>query len=357
MRFDIILTTSQRPGMKESDVFESAVETAVWAEELGYRGIWLLEHHFTRYALCNSAITMAAFLLGRTRTVRVGSAVTVVPLEHPVKLAERVAMLDHLSGGRFDFGVGRGAYVRDFDAFSVDMSVNHVALLDTMKDVVRAWGDEPFPIGRGADGAEQSLPVIPKPLTQPCPPVYVASGSPDAIAWAVSHGFPLLLREGLDDTHKVAIIDAYDRAAAATAEHTPAMHALTCVAVLDDSDSRALERARTHFSWWVAEGQASNGLLANRHRLPNYQTYFEALDAGRKAGAGDKTEFVNRMLSPNLIGSPRRCRERLSEICETTGIRHIVLGFDANEPGEATRTAMERFMHEVLEPVAAGYPE
>ncbi|MGW6015929.1 LLM class flavin-dependent oxidoreductase, partial [Streptomyces sp. NPDC055210] len=181
MRFDVMLTTAQRPGLEQNDVFTNAVETAGWAEELGYRGIWMLEHHFTRYGLCNSAITMAAYLLGRTRTLRVGSAITIVPLEHPVKLAERVAMIDQLSGGRFDFGVGRGTYVRDFEAFGADMSVNHLTFLQTMKDVLRAWSDEPYTVQGAAGRTLAALPVNPRPLTRPHPPVFVASNSPDTV--------------------------------------------------------------------------------------------------------------------------------------------------------------------------------
>lgn len=369
MRFDIMLTTSQRPGVEQAEVFSNAVQTATWAEELGYQGVWMLEHHFTRYGLCNSALTMAAFLLGRTSTIRVGSAVTIVPLEHPVKLAERVAMVDHLSGGRFDFGVGRGTYVRDFEAFGVDMSVNHLTFLDAMKDVLRAWGDEPYllepsgaattePGGEPADPLSY-LPINPRPLTKPYPPVFVASGSKDALAWAAAHGFPLLMREGLDDAFKLSVIDMYDEGRTAVppgTAHPPVPHALNCIAVLDDDDQRAMELAREHVAWWVAEGQATNGLLANRHRLPNYTTYFEAVDAGRRAGAGDKTELVDRMLALNLVGSPARCRDRLAQICETTGVRHLVLGFDANEPGKTTHRVLSRFMEEVLLPVAADYP-
>jgi alkanesulfonate monooxygenase SsuD/methylene tetrahydromethanopterin reductase-like flavin-dependent oxidoreductase (luciferase family) len=90
--------------------------------------------------------------------------------------------------------------------------------------------------------------------------------------------------------------------------------------------------------------------------LPNYQTYFDAVDAGRKAGAKDPRAVVDRMLSLNLVGTPARCRDRLTEICETTGIRHFIFGFDANAPGPDTRRAMERFRREVIEPVSRQFP-
>jgi alkanal monooxygenase alpha chain len=356
MRFDVILAMAQRPGVEQQDIFPEAVAAAEWAEQLGYSGIWLLEHHFTRYSLCPSAITMAAFLLGRTRRIRVGSAVTIVPLEHPIKLAERVALLDQLSGGRFDFGVGRGTYARDFEALGADMATNHIALVESMDAILRAWRDEPFTIPGGNRDLE-ALPINPKPLTRPHPPVYVASGSARTIEWAAAHDFPMLIREAADDATKRQQVKNYAEAAARQGRLVRNIdHVLTCIAVLADSDAQAKELARTHVGWWVAEGATSNGLLARRHLLPNYQTYFDAVDAGKKLGATDPRAVVDRMLSLNLIGTPARCRERLAEICETSGIRHFVLGFDANAPGRPTRDAMERFMTEVLEPVAKLFP-
>jgi alkanal monooxygenase alpha chain len=358
MRFDIILTLAQRPGIEAKDVFTEAVADAKWAEQLGYQGIWVLEHHFTKYSLCASAITMASFLLGRTQRIRVGTAVTVVPLEHPIKLAERVAMLDHLSGGRFDFGLGRGTYARDYEAFGVDITRNHIQLRETTDGILRAWGKDPVSVRGLTDSTLEALPVIPKPFTSPHPPIYVASSSNDTVAWAAEHGFPLLIREAADNESKRELLRAYSEAAVKAGRPARGLdHALTCIAVLGDSDAGARDHVRTHMAWWLAEGASSNGLLARRHLLPNYQTYFDAIDAGKKAGAKDPSAIVDRMLSLNLVGTPARCRERLSEMCESFGIRHFILGFDANTPGQETRDVMERFMSEVIAPVAKQFPD
>ena len=358
MRFDVVLTMAQRPGTEQPAVFAEAEQSATWAEQFGYSGIWLLEHHFTRYSLCASGITMAAFLLGRTSRIRVGTGITIVPLEHPIKLAERVAMLDHLSGGRFDFGVGRGTYARDYEAFGIDMTDNHLKLVETTEAILRAWSPEPFALSPVHDGAIEAVPVNPRPRTLPHPPTYVASTSDGTIEWAASHGFPMLIREAADDSAKRQVIKTYAAAAARTGRAVPSTgHALTCIAVLDDSDARAKEIAARHVGWWVAEGAATNGLLSRRHRLPNYQTYFDAVDAGKKAGVKDPKAIVEQMVSLNLVGTPKRCRERLVEICESTGLRHFILGFDANAPGEDTRRAMEQCMSEVLKPVERMFAE
>jgi alkanesulfonate monooxygenase SsuD/methylene tetrahydromethanopterin reductase-like flavin-dependent oxidoreductase (luciferase family) len=89
-------------------VLESTVAAAIAAEEAGFDDVWVAEHHFTSYGICPSAITLAGYLLGTTRRVAVGTAVSVLSTQHPVALAEQAALLDQVSGGRFRLGVGRG---------------------------------------------------------------------------------------------------------------------------------------------------------------------------------------------------------------------------------------------------------
>lgn len=215
-----MLTVARRPGSDEQLIFTEAVECTQGAEGLGYGDVWLLEHHFTRFSLCTSAITMAAFLLGRTDRIRVGSAVTIAPLEHPVMLAERVAMLDHLSGGRFDFGVGRGgAHVRDFDAFGADMSSNHLTSVESMDAVLAAWGDMPFSFAE--DGAQ--LPITPKPVTRPHPPVYVASGSPVADHALTAIAVPLRPARGMSSWSAPATRPSSLRRSMEATPHPPAI--------------------------------------------------------------------------------------------------------------------------------------
>lgn len=355
LRFDVMLTCAQPPGTSESEVFADCVEASVAAEELGYSGVWLIEHHFTRYGLCASAITLAGYLLGRTSRIRVGSAVTVLPLEHPIRMAERVAMLDILSGGRFDFGIGRGAYVRDFDVFDEDITTNHTALREKMDQVFQAWKPEPYPIRDHGDGV-RAVPVNPSPVSEPHPPVFLASGDPETVEWAARNGIGLLIREGLPDEQKIEQLRMYDKHLVGSAEGPG--HALTTVAVLDDGDGSATSYAARHLSWWVKEGATDNGLLANRDRIPNYDRFFQDVDSGRRVSAqklqDSSAAVVRRTVDLNLIGTPRQCRQRLEELIETTGLRHVILGFEAN-PREARREQMARFMAEVIAPVTDKY--
>ena len=99
------------PGLSHQEILDAAISYAEAAEQLGYHDVWVSEHHFIPFGICPSALTMAGFLLGRTRRLRVGTATTLVHLYHPLQLAEQAALLDQLSGRRFDFGIGRGGYL------------------------------------------------------------------------------------------------------------------------------------------------------------------------------------------------------------------------------------------------------
>ena len=358
LRFDLLLSTAHRPDTAQEAVFDDAVEATLQAEALGYGGVWLLEHHFTRYGLCPSALTMAAYLAGCTRRIRVGTAITILPLDHPWKVAERAALVDQLSGGRLDFGVGRGSYARDFEAFGVDMSQNHTLMQEAMDGILKAWESEPLSLPNTTGHAEM-VQINPKPRGGRRPPVYVASNSPNTIAWAAANGFGMLIQPALDDDAKREQIARYAAAARESAVGggggVASRHALTCIGVLGDTEDEARDMARKHLSWWIKEGVTSNGLLARRDRLPNYDVYFKAVDSQKKAGAGDAAHVVDRFVDLNLIGTPERCRNRLLEIIERTGIRHVIIGFEANAMGAATYKAMADFKREVLDRVSARF--
>lgn len=109
--FGLFINTGAQTGRTHADVFALALAQAELAESLGYHDVWVTEHHFIPFGINANALTLAGFLLGRTNRLRVGTAVTLAPLYHPLQLAEQVAILDQVSGGRLDFGIGRGGYL------------------------------------------------------------------------------------------------------------------------------------------------------------------------------------------------------------------------------------------------------
>ncbi|HEX5740989.1 MAG TPA: LLM class flavin-dependent oxidoreductase, partial [Pilimelia sp.] len=114
---DVFLLAGQFPGVGHAEALRRAMAYGEAAEAAGFDGAWIAEHHFLPYGVVPSATVCAGHLLGRTRTLRVGTAACVLPARHPVALGEEAALLDALSGGRFDLGVGRGGPWVDLEVF------------------------------------------------------------------------------------------------------------------------------------------------------------------------------------------------------------------------------------------------
>src|SRR5438046_4225932 len=117
MEFGLFFLMQRDEEWSEQSVFDSGLEQMLSAEALGYSSVWIAEHHFNDYGLCPWPPVLAAFVAARTTTMRLGMGVSLLPLHHPVDLAEQLAVLDVVSGGRLDVGIGRGGTLQDYQTF------------------------------------------------------------------------------------------------------------------------------------------------------------------------------------------------------------------------------------------------
>lgn len=174
MDVGMMLTTARPDHWTETDVFDYSMDFAVEADNLGYQSVWLLEHHFTRYGLCPNTLTMAGYVLGRTKRIKVGTAVVILPLDHPIRIAEQTNMRDQLSHGRFLLGVGRGYFPKNFEAFGMDASKSHLTQTEYVDIIRQIWRE-----GTAKwDSETIKLPDVtpyPAQFTSPEPPIYTGS--------------------------------------------------------------------------------------------------------------------------------------------------------------------------------------
>jgi natural product biosynthesis luciferase-like monooxygenase protein len=197
VQFDVLYLPTYVPELDGdyASFYGRMLEQIGWADELGFTTVWLTEHHFAPYGgtLPNPAVLGAA-IAARTRRIRIGTAVTVLPLHNPLLVAEDFAMLDVLSGGRFDFGIGRGSVQVEFEEFGIDYQNSAAVMLEATDLILAAWRCEPLE-HRGAHFAfSRPIDLLPKPVQQPHPPVWVgASRTPETFAWAGSRGFNLMV--------------------------------------------------------------------------------------------------------------------------------------------------------------------
>jgi alkanesulfonate monooxygenase SsuD/methylene tetrahydromethanopterin reductase-like flavin-dependent oxidoreductase (luciferase family) len=173
-------------------VYERAFQRIDVMEKSGYDAVWLAEHHFSTYSVCPSIHMMGTHIAARTERLRIGTAVSLAPFYHPLRLAEEVALLDVLSGGRVNWGVGRGFDPTEFKTFGVDFSESHPRFRETVEIVMKAWTEERVD-HKGEFFEYEGIQVLPKPLQDPHPPVWLAASSPDAVMWSAQNGYSILM--------------------------------------------------------------------------------------------------------------------------------------------------------------------
>lgn len=163
------------------------------ADEHGFGGIWFNEFHFHRHSQpYPHTLLLGAEVLARTERLRFGTSILVLPLQHPLMLAEQIAQLDFQSGGRLDVGIGRGTEPATFDILGLDLQDSAARFREALDVMLRAWTEDRVS-SPGPVWPFENAEVGPPPEQKPHPPIYVAGVSADTIAVAAHHGFPLLL--------------------------------------------------------------------------------------------------------------------------------------------------------------------
>jgi alkanesulfonate monooxygenase SsuD/methylene tetrahydromethanopterin reductase-like flavin-dependent oxidoreductase (luciferase family) len=173
-------------------VYESALERFVIMDQTGYDAVWLAEHHFSGFSVCPSVHMMGTMAAARTKRLRIGTAVSLAPFYNPLRLAEEIALLDVLSGGRVNWGAGRGFERSEFAAFGIPGEESAPRFHETVEIVLQAWTRQRLSY-QGTFYQYDGVEVLPKPLQAPHPPVWMAASSTPAIEWAAGQGHSILM--------------------------------------------------------------------------------------------------------------------------------------------------------------------
>jgi alkanesulfonate monooxygenase SsuD/methylene tetrahydromethanopterin reductase-like flavin-dependent oxidoreductase (luciferase family) len=165
----------------------------VEAEELGFHSSFLVEHHFTGWNQVSATLMLLTCLAMRTTRLRLGSAVMVLPWHNPVLLAEQAATLDLISGGRLDFGVGKGYRHSEFTGFQIPPEEAQARFDEAVEVITRSWLERSRFSHHGRFWRFEDIVVEPPPAQRPHPPFWMAAGSPASIRKAAARGFNLML--------------------------------------------------------------------------------------------------------------------------------------------------------------------
>ena len=196
MRFGIFGSAQAKRGGPDVDSgvgFREFVDYNVEAESLGFCSTFLLEQHITGFGQISANLILLTFIAARTTTLRLGTAVIVLPWHNPVLLAEQAATLDLLSQGRLDFGIGMGYRYREFAGFCMPMEEAAERFDESLSVILRAWTSDAPWSHRGKYWQFDDVVVEPPTAQRPHPPLWMGAGSPESIKKVAAQGYKLLL--------------------------------------------------------------------------------------------------------------------------------------------------------------------
>ncbi|MGW0390877.1 LLM class flavin-dependent oxidoreductase [Streptomyces sp. NPDC003042] len=339
MRVGAFVLAAQFPGQGPGEALHRAVRTAEVAEEAGLDSVWLAEHHFVPYGVCPSAVTLAALLLGRTRRLRVGTAVSVLPNTHPVTLGEQAALLHVASGGRFTLGVGRGGPWVDLEVFGGGLEAYEKGFPEDL-DLLRRWLTEPRV---GADGERygfREVAVVPRPAEAldgngTGPEVIVACTSPESVRLAARRGLAMLLGMHCGDEDKAAMVALWRETALAAGHSSDAVraagHVSAGVCQLADRTADARETLVKAMPGWFRLGLGAHVTVDGRARAMR-----------------DPAAYTELLCDLHPVGTPERAADRLAATSERTGITRFALLTEGSGDLAATEENVRRLGAEVL---------
>src|SRR5215213_463305 len=196
MKFGLFGSAQAQRGGADIDSgagFRDYIDYNVEAEALGYSSAFVVEHHFTGFGQISASLTLLTWLAARTKTLRLGTAVMVLPWHNPVLLAEQAATIDLLSGGRLEFGVGKGYRHNEFASFCIPIAEADARFEESLALIVKSWTSAERFSHHGQFWDFDDIIVEPPTRQKPHPPIWMAAGNPDSIRKVARRGARLLL--------------------------------------------------------------------------------------------------------------------------------------------------------------------
>ena len=327
MRFGLFGSAQARRGGPSDDSgagFREFIQRNIEAEALGYYSTFVVEHHFTGFGQVSATLNLLTWIGARTSTLRLGTAVLVLPWHNPVLLAEQIATLDLLSGGRVDVGVGKGYRLNEFNGFCVPIEESDARFEECLEVVQKALASDTPWSHQGTYWHYENVVVEPPSAQKPHPPLWMGAGSPDSIKQVAERGFNMLLGQ-FDPLEKIAQEVALFKEEVEARGRTFDPMSVGVARSINIVDSAAeYEKAiETRMA-----GRRRTQQLAQR---PSFRDTREAAELG------------------TLYGTPDQVREKLQALRDV-GVEYVLLNSPAGLP------TLRRFAEEIM-PDFVGEPQ
>jgi len=323
MRFDLFSILDHHPELGETsgDVINRVLNETVDAEHFGFDGCWYAEHHFTPYGVCPSPPILLAAAAACTQRVRLGAAVSVLPLNNPIRIAEDYTLVDILSHGRLDLGVGSGYLAHETAGFSVPIEEKRERFDEALEILLQLWSERPASYD-GHHFQIRDLCLNVRPSQAPHPPLWIAVVRPQAVRPVARRGLPIMLipyAVTLRDPDLALFAEAYRNGYVRDPAHVPGLTV----------------------AYHAFVGATTQGAEATV--LPYLRRY---IDSRVQHVGGSTEEILDQELA--IVGDPRACIDRIRRL-QACGVTHLLLIMSfGGMPGAVVRQSLDLFTREVI---------
>ncbi len=334
------------PEVTDRQIVEWEIELAVLAEKLGFDTLWPVEHHFEDYAFCPDNVVLLAHLAARTTSIRLGTGAVIVPWNDPLRVAEKIALLDNLAPGRLVLGLGRGLARREYEGFGIDMSESRDRFDEGAALIIRAL-ETGYAEGSGPYYPQKRVPLRPAPLAGFADRLYCVAMSPDSAMSAAELGGRMVIFSQRPWEQQAASVNDYRERFRAVHGVEPPPLTICDFVICDEDPARAEALAYEHIAGYL-RSVVEHYELAGEHlkHAAGYASYGNAVDALRAAGMEKACELY---LAVQAWGTPDQILEKLRARRDVVGDFDLTCCFRfSGLPYDAAEQNMRTFAEHVM---------
>ncbi len=349
MKVGTALSILAQPDRPDVALYNEHMSMGDLAEPLGFDSLFALEHHFTGYSMSPAPLQLLSYYAGRTSKITLGTCVIVLPWHDPIRVAEQIALLDIMSGGRTLMGFGRGAATVEYEGFRIPMGEARGRFVESAQLVMKALSNETFD-WQGEFYQIPKMSIRPRPISHPERRFYASSVSPESAEIMARLGFGMLVvmqnewAKAAEDIHRYREITR-------SVGHTPRPPIVLTNVACAPTREEALGWARQYLGekWDSIDNHYhfSDGHLANVKGYESYgklaKTYTKMKEESFRSKA---TDFY---VSIQIAGTPDDCIQQIAELRRLTGMDHLVTEFSfGSMPHHLAELNMRLFAEKVM---------
>ena len=349
MKVGTALSILAQPGRPDAALYHEHMAIGDLAEPLGFDSLWALEHHFTGYSMSPAPLQLLTYYAGRTKRVTLGTCVVVLPWHDPIRVAEQIALLDIISGGRTLMGFGRGAATVEYEGFRIPMDEARPRFVESAQLIIKALENETFEW----DGEFFKIPkmsIRPRPISHPERRFYASSVSPESAEVMAKLGFGMLVvmqnewAKAAEDIHRY-------RQMIRSVGHTPRPPIILTNVACAPTREEARDWATTYLAekWDSIDNHYhfSDGHLSN---VKGYESYGKLAKTYTKMKEDSfRAKAIDFYVSIQIAGTPDDCIQQIAELRRLTGMDHLVTEFSfGSMPHHLSENSMRLFADKVM---------